>query len=142
MKRTNIIAPQIMKPYECILLIDDDPIINAVNKAILTELKVAKKIEMAINGADAINFLTSYSETHSGTIPDVILVDIKMPVSDGFDFLESYATLDFKNKNDTKVIILSTSEHAQDLEKSFKYHLSGYIVKPLTARKILPLINN
>lgn len=131
-----------MKQYEHILLIDDDPIINSINKAILSELKIAKKIEIATNGDDAIEYLLKYCEANNGFAPDIILVDIKMPVADGFDFLERYSTLKFKNKEDVKVIIVSTSDHVIDLEKSFKYHLNGYIVKPLTAKKILPLISN
>ena len=113
-------------PINKILLIDDDPAANYLTKELLLTLNVAKEIETAENCLRALELLKK------SDCADVILLDIKMPGIDGFDFLERLKSLGLK-KN-IKVYMLTSSLRSEDKLKAFGFRaVIDYFEKPLTA---------
>lgn len=113
-------------PINKILLIDDDPAANYLTRELLLSLNVAKEIEVAENCLRALELLKK------SDCADVILLDIKMPGIDGFDFLERLKSLGLK-KN-IKVYMLTSSLRADDKLKAFGFRaVIDYLEKPLTA---------
>jgi CheY-like chemotaxis protein len=111
-------------PINKILLVDDDPAANYLSKELLLSLNVAKEIEVAENCIRALEMLKKPD------CADVILLDIKMPGIDGFDFLERLKSLNLK-KN-VKVYMLTSSLRAEDKLKAFGFRaVIDYFEKPL-----------
>lgn len=127
-----------MGKLNCILLIDDDEITNFINLNLLEDLQMASQIEITTNGKEALEFLEkNYQET---SCPELILLDINMPMLDGFEFLEQFQKLDLKNKDKAKMVVLTTSNNPKDIEKLQEYGVENLINKPLTKEKLENLI--
>ena len=126
---------------DCALVIDDDSTTNYINVALLEKSLHCKQIQIAMNGEKALNFINAYSENSEGKSPELIILDLNMPVFDGFQFLEYYSRKKFTNKDDVKIIILSSLLYKEDLEKIAKYPSVKYIIKPLTEGKIKDVLN-
>jgi CheY-like chemotaxis protein len=124
-----------MKPSKIhlILLVDDDPITNFINKKLLENLQVTEKIHICLNGKEAIDFLIQLKELNDPP-PNLILLDTNMPVMDGFEFLNAYEELYFSRESKTIIFILTVSTEG-DIEKikSLGYEI---IEKPLTEEKM------
>src|SRR5687767_9729039 len=122
-----------------ILLVDDDTINNFINEKLLKKLDSANTITVALNGEEALKFLNAIDNS-TEKYPELILLDINMPVMDGFEFLERYKDLQFPNKKGVVIVMLTTSTNPNDTERLNKAGISGYINKPLTEDKIKGLI--
>lgn len=132
-------SPQnIMRELTHILLIEDDQITNFINRRLIQKVNQSFKVSITHNGLEGLDFLKRCME---GTmeIPQLILLDINMPVMDGFEFLEEFQKL----KIDEKVVIvmLTTSDHIKDLDKLFSSGNSDIIAKPLSEKKFVALID-
>jgi CheY-like chemotaxis protein len=86
-----------------------------------------------------LNFLQYYSENNNNNCPELIILDLKMPVMDGFSVLEYLQIKKFANKDNIKIIVLTTSLYSEDLNSLKKFNVE-YITKPLTEKKFLNLI--
>jgi CheY-like chemotaxis protein len=107
------------------LLIDDDDIFNYLSKRILLKSDVANSIIDFTNAKSALDFIKS-----TDSEIDIILLDINMPIMNGFDFLDSFIQL--ANKQ-ISVYMLTSSIDDADMIKSLKYPcVKGYFSKPLT----------
>jgi len=117
---------------DLILLIDDDDTTNYVNKRLLTRLNVAREIKVMTNGKEAIDYLKKAAAGIDKTEyvnPDLIFLDIKMPVMDGFSFLDAYEEVNLDRSNSVVILMLTSSASFYDLErlkdyKKVKKHLS------------------
>ncbi|WP_028978638.1 response regulator [Sporocytophaga myxococcoides] len=129
-----------MKKINCILLIDDDEISNFINETLLKRMGVASEIKVVKNGIDGLKYITIYDE--KGICPELILLDLNMPVIDGYEFLESFDKLIFENKNNVKIVVLSSSNNPRDEERlKNEFGISNYFIKPLTEEKVLSILN-
>lgn len=121
---------------DMIMLIDDDDTTNFVNKRLLTRLNVAREIKVMTNGQEALTYLLQSHKGNGGTgeaNPDLILLDIKMPVMDGFSFLEAYDKADIMGKNQMVILMLTSSASFYDLERLKNYtEVKKHISKALT----------
>ena len=125
-----------MKPFKSILLIDDDEATNYLHKFYINEWEITEKIYVAVNGKEAIDFLQT-NESFKNEKPSLILLDINMPVMNGFEFMEAYGELEDELKASTVVVMLTTSLHPKDLERADTFSdLKAYINKPLTKDEI------
>lgn len=107
-----------------ILYIEDDEIEEMKLNRTLRSLEVKHQITVAENGEKALEIL------HSKTIqPDIILLDLNMPVMDGIEFLQIMKTHD--NFKFIPTIIFTTSNNPKDMLECFKLGIAGYIIKPL-----------
>lgn len=122
-----------------ILLVDDDEINNFLNEIILQDLDIADKIFVKQNGREALDLISDHCNNGKEHLcPDIIFLDINMPVMNGFEFLEEYKKLPTSKKS--VVVILSSSENERDVKESKKYGITAYINKPLNERKIQEII--
>jgi CheY-like chemotaxis protein len=119
-----------------ILLIDDDEVANFINERQVKASGIAKQIHVAQSGVAALSLL---KEKLIGTKerPDIIFLDIRMPVMDGFEFLEEFNKLPEDHIKDIKVVMLSSSLAETDRQKAGQYkNVVGFINKPLNSIKI------
>ena len=128
-----------------ILLIDDDEITNFINKDLLTELDVAENITICENGKEALDYLEqAYSLSHHPDYipPELIFLDLNMPVIDGFEFLKIYQERFSPEQRCKAVIMLTTSLRDEDIKRALdlKLVITDYIDKPLSEEKISNII--
>ncbi len=127
-----------MEKLPCILLIDDDKITNYLNTMLLEDLDIAHQVLIAENGLEALRLLQQHSDTES--CPDLILLDINMPVMNGFEFLEAYQTLEFTRKQSVVIVMLTTSLNPQDVNRLRSLPQQGFLNKPLSRQKMQDLL--
>ncbi len=134
-----------MRKLKGVLLIDDNETSNFLNQRLLNRMGITEQIRVFTNGKQAIEYLQimgqgSNTQTDEKSfMPDLILLDINMPVLDGFEFLEMYEELPTEVKNQIVVAILSTSSHQQDTVRASEFQVY-YILKPLTSEKLSELL--
>lgn len=129
------------KQYNCALLVDDDPVSNYINRLVISDIRRIAHAHDAENGVDALKFIQSHCEqSESGEAeqlcPDLIFLDLNMPVMDGFEFLQTYEKLSFKRKDDVKIIVLTSSTNPKDVERVADFNVAAYLNKPLTAESL------
>ena len=113
--------------YKTCLLIDDNYIDNFVTSRLLENSKFADNVIIQQSSAEAIESLRDGVVT-----PDVIFLDLRMPVMDGFEFLQEYDKLDIA-KDGVKIFMLSSSLDPTDLRRSLdNKYITQFLHKPLT----------
>ena len=118
-----------MKHLKTIYLIDDDEGINFLNRAIITRLKLADSI---VSFKDPVMaFDTLKKDIEKGSAPELILLDINMPLMDGWEFVNQYAEL---GKDEASVIIMLSSsiDPADEAKAKSIRQISGFRSKPLS----------
>jgi len=116
--------------YETVMLIDDNPMDNMVNKGMIEKDRFAKNILVYGKAKTALDFLALADPSQ---LPDLIFLDINMPEMDGFEFLEQFGNLPEQVTRKSKVIMLSTSDSFKDLNKANKNrYVFKFLNKPLT----------
>lgn len=124
-----------MQLYKSIILVDDDPINNLINKRLITKLSISEKVEEFLEAEKALQKL---KKMDPGEIT-LILLDINMPVMNGWDFLNVYLK-EFPDRND-EIYVLSSSIDLQDRQKAMQYKVvKGFVEKPLTPEKMKNLL--
>lgn len=129
-----------------VLLIDDDDTTNFLNQRLLDRMKVTEHIRTFVNGKQAFDYLYNVSnnnyeeESQNYFKPELILLDINMPVMDGFEMLDLYERLNPEFRRNITMAVLTTSTHPQDTANSRKYN-AEYLTKPLTVEKVNALLN-
>jgi len=101
---------------------------------------LAGSVEVCTNGLDALEYLKSLIRA-SGKLPDVIFIDINMPVMDGWEFLEEYKTLQENINTPIKIYILSSSVDKNDIMRSKEYNsVIDYVIKPVYKEKFSEIL--
>lgn len=115
-----------MKQLFRILIVDDDEVSISLTMAILQYVYEGAQIRTVFNGMQAMEYFLKNSEE----IPELIFLDINMPIMNGFEFLEWYNNSAFKGS--AKICMLSSSLNMEDKERAGRYNdVVGYINKPL-----------
>lgn len=127
-----------MEKFNKILLVDDDEITNYLNESLITELRLAHRIETLTDAEEALKLIEKECPAHN--CPDLILLDLKMPVFDGFDFLEGFKSLPATKVQKTQVVVLTTSSNPKDIERLKALGIDRLVNKPLTKEKMLEIV--
>jgi CheY-like chemotaxis protein len=123
-----------------VLLVDDDDIFNFINKKTIQKLGLASEIHTVMNGQDAINLINEYFQK-SLMIPDIILLDINMPIMDGFGFIEAFNKLSLPGIEKVKIIIVSSSDNPDDIDRAKKLGVSQFLTKPISHLQLMEALN-
>lgn len=128
-----------MSQLKSIILIDDDNTTNFLNKRIIEKLDVAEKILIFKNGLEALNYFKDLADPDYSK-SSLIILDINMPVMNGFEFLEHYNGLSEDKKAKKLIVMLTTSAIESEKDLALKYRVSDFLSKPLTSEKIMKVI--
>lgn len=123
-----------------VLLVDDDRICNFITEATLNRLGVAKEIHSALNGKEALDLINSYFQGDVA-VPDVIFLDLNMPIMDGFQFIEAFKRLEFPKKENILIIVLTSSANPEDIQKAKDLGVVHYLTKPINEEQVVALLN-
>ena len=119
-----------------ILLVDDEEICHFIAKSVLSRMDTELALQFAFNGKDALELIESRFHQQQ-QLPHIILLDIQMPIINGFEFLEQLKTLTIP-LDKIKVIMLSSSNEKKDIERAVQLGADGYLMKPLSEEKAEP----
>lgn len=123
-----------------ICIIDDDEVYQFTVTRTIESQKLAKKILIFPDGEKALEFLID-NVSNSANIPDIIFLDINMPIMDGWQFLEEYINLKPKIGKKITIYLVSSSVDPIDIEKANKIsEISDYIIKPITPEKLKSIV--
>lgn len=115
---------------EKILFIDDDYITSSLNKLIIKDLLPEAEVLLVSNGLNALDLIDSNLYFHLKQ-PDLIILDLYMPIMDGFEFLEELN----KRHLSIPVVLITGSKSSGDLKKARNFPILDYIEKPFNTNK-------
>ena len=124
------------------MLIDDNEIDNLINQKMIEAASITENIYTHPGAKSAIEFLKNMEkmEVADKVLPDIIFLDIDMPLMDGFQFLDEFEKLALATKTKCKIIMLTSSINPQDFSRSKKYtNVRLYLNKPLSHDSIINL---
>lgn len=123
-----------------VLLVDDDEINNFISIKLIKKVLLNAEIMACLNGKFAIDQLLQLQETNPSQMPDYILLDINMPIMNGWEFLDMYNRLNIDPEGKSKIYIISSSVFSNDINKAKSYPLvKDFVSKPLNVEKIKEL---
>ena len=130
------------KKYRTVMLIDDNEIDNLINQKMIEAASITENIYTHTGAKSAIEFLRNMEklDVAEKVLPDVIFLDIDMPLMDGFQFLDEFEKLTNVAKKKCKIVMLTSSINPQDFNRSKKYdNVKLYLNKPLSHDSIIKL---
>lgn len=118
---------------DLVMLVDDNDTDNFISKRIIQLTHFARQIEIKNSGKSALEYLEE-NQNDLEKIPNLIFLDINMPIVDGFVFLIEFEKFPANIKDKCKIIILSSSDNKRDIDKIINNKLViKFLTKPLTA---------
>lgn len=123
-----------------IAIVDDDKIFQLITNKTLNTIEQVGQIWQFYNGEEALVYLQDHA-AQPNLLPDIILLDINMPVVDGWTFLKDYEPLFPSLSKTISIHMVSSSIDPKDIERAGGISLvQEYIIKPITKDKILDVI--
>jgi len=119
-----------------VMLVDDNDTDNFISKRIIEITQFSKNVIVKSSGKSALDYLQENKESPD-SIPDIIFLDINMPIVDGFVFLYEYEKFSNSVKDKCRVIILSSSDNKRDIDKIINNDfVIKFVTKPLTEKTL------
>lgn len=123
-----------------ILLIDDNEVDNYLSNYIISKNQLAEKTSIKTSGIKALELLESLNASDI-EFPDLILLDLKMPTMDGFEFLDVLLNFPLNKTENCTVVMLTSSNNEIDVNRSIQYPIiKKYINKPITLKAFNEII--
>jgi CheY-like chemotaxis protein len=116
-----------------VLVVDDDPVFKLIARKLFERSGDFFEVTFAENGLEAIELLRATIETKAKPVPEIILLDIEMPIMNGWGFMEEFVKLPAEETQNISVYTVSSSIAQEDKNKTASYpQIKAYITKPLT----------
>ncbi|HKL02171.1 MAG TPA: response regulator [Cryomorphaceae bacterium] len=116
-----------------VLIVDDDPISILVSETIIRKHHFSEEIKSFKSGKDGISYLKELLE-RGKELPDLIFLDVMMPIMDGWEFLDAYDEIIDKSSFEPNVIMLTALTGDKDREKAKAHPLvRTFVSKPITS---------
>ncbi len=129
-----------MKPALSVFLVDDDKLFVFLTKKTINATKLVSDIKEFGDGEQAIEYLKEIAGNQD-LLPDIILLDLSMPIMDGWAFLKEYVLLEPVIGKKIRVYIFTSSISPHDLERAKGIDVvTNFIVKPLEKEKFIDLL--
>lgn len=122
------------------MVLEDDDIFMELNNKIISKSGFASKVENFDYAQAGLDYLFQLS-AEGKSFPDFILLDLRMPIINGFEFLEKLKSIPDDRLSHTKIHLLTSSLDEQDIERAFSYpHVWGFHSKPLNLKKLQDIV--
>ncbi len=129
------------KPF-IICIVDDDDVYQFTVKRTIEMHKLARKMLIFSDGEAALQFMID-NVGNSKDLPDVIFLDINMPIMDGFQFMEEYVKIKPKVGKKITIYMVTSSADPVDMARAEKIsELSDYILKPISPGQLTEIVNS
>lgn len=125
-----------MPKIPAVLLVDDDPTTNFLNKKLLLRLGVTDNIRVALNGQEGLHEVREHCREQPTDCPVLIFLDMNMPVMNGIQFLEAYQQLPADEQRAIVVVMLTSSVNPRDQQRAQELPIAAYLDKPLTQQQV------
>ena len=130
-----------------IFCIDDDPVTLVLSDLVIKKSGFAREVITAKNGKEGLDWFSAYFSKKNANVkqdlPQIIFLDINMPVMNGWDFLEGYLMKYAERLPETKVVIVSSTVNPEDFLKANRYDIViDFINKPLTKEGLSELMEH
>lgn len=117
------------KPIRKVAIVDDDSIFQFTTKIKIEKSNLADNVVFFNDGHDMLSYLESAEEDD---LPQLILLDINMPITDGWDFIDAFGKLSDAVRDNIKIFMISSSINPIDLRKAMSSdYIEDYITKPI-----------
>ncbi|WP_207429249.1 response regulator [Pedobacter sp. SYSU D00535] len=115
-----------------VIIIDDDPIHQRIAQIMIQKHQIYEEYGSYTEAGKALEYLEENLDNENN-LPDVILLDLNMPVIDGWDFLDKFDMIRDKLVKNIRIYIVSSSVDEKDILRSQTYsYVHGFISKPLS----------
>jgi len=129
-----------MKPIN-VFVVDDDDIYQFTTGVTLKSISNVSSVHMFDDGAEALEHISKH-QNEENQLPDIIFLDINMPVMDGFQFVEEFIELLPKLDKNIKIYMVSSSIDPKDIKMADRIdEISDYLVKPLKPEDIKEILS-
>lgn len=131
-----------MDRIDKVAVIDDDDIYQYLLKKELKSTNIVDKTVVFSDGAKAMEFMRNAKDSPE-KLPDVIFLDVNMPIMNGWEFLDEFIKLQPNLSKEIIILIVSSSFDQRDIERANKYsEISDYIVKPVTRNRLVSVLKS
>jgi len=131
-----------MEPVKTIYIIDDDKLFVFLTRKSIEETNLVTEIKEFGDGQIAIEHIREICDK-AEQLPDIIFLDLSMPVMDGWEFLKEYTALEPKIGKKIKLYVFSSSISPHDIERANTISaVTDFIIKPLSKEKFLEVISS
>ena len=127
------------RPAEILLVEDNEGDIELTRDA-FEEASFPNSLNIAVDGDIAMDYLFKRNGNEDAITPDIILLDLNLPGTDGKDVLETIKA--DENLRRIPVIVLSSSNAETDIRESYDLHANCYVVKPMTASQFIDVVQH
>ncbi|WP_293293841.1 response regulator [Allomuricauda sp.] len=124
-----------MKPIN-VCIVDDDDIYQFTMKVTIRNIPTVKSTQVFTDGAQALEYIIN-NKNDKDALPDIIFLDINMPVMDGFQFMDEFTDLLPKLNKPIQVYLVSSSIDPKDIRKAKRNDaITDYLIKPLKSEQV------
>lgn len=130
-----------MSQVKAVCIIDDDKIYRFTTEKYIEMLGLADKVITYADGEEALDYLKAKS-SNSSELPDIIFLDVNMPIMDGWDFIEEYSKIASSFPKKVVLYMVSSSIDERDSNRAKEIaEITDFIVKPITEERLVQLIS-